>query len=115
MLQDAIRTGTFHKAFISNPTDFKGKVVVDVGTGSGILAYFAAKAGARKVYAIEASGVAEQARKLMAANGLSDVVEVIQGKVSRWRRASAGGHVRRRASSDPCSERASLCARRSRT
>lgn len=82
MLQDAVRTGTYHKAFISNPADFRGKVVVDVGTGSGILAFFAAKAGARKVYAIEASGVASQARKLMEANGLADKVEVIKGKVS---------------------------------
>ena len=81
MLQDAVRTGTYHKAFISNPADFRGKVVVDVGTGSGILAFFAAKAGARKVYAIEASGVASQARKLMEANGLADKVEVIKGKV----------------------------------
>lgn len=82
MMQDAVRTGTYHKAFITNPSDFKGKVVVDVGTGSGILAYFAVKAGARKVYAIEASDVAEHARKLMVDNGYGDKIEVIKGKVS---------------------------------
>lgn len=76
-----MRTGAYHNAITANAADFKGKVVVDVGTGSGILAFFAAKAGARKVYALEASGAALRARKLLAANGLGDVVEVIHGKV----------------------------------
>ena len=55
--------------------------LADVGTGSGVLAYFAVKAGARKVYAIEASGVAVTARKLLEANGLGDRITVLQGKV----------------------------------
>lgn len=51
------------------------------GTGSGILAYFAIKAGARKVYAVEASNVADRARTLIAANGLSDRIIVLKSKV----------------------------------
>ncbi|POM74668.1 Histone-arginine methyltransferase [Phytophthora palmivora] len=51
MLQDHVRTGTYERAMLSNPSDFRDKVVLDVGTGSGILAFFAIKAGARKVYA----------------------------------------------------------------
>jgi len=81
MMQDTVRTGTYYKAFMSNPTDFRGKVVLDVGTGSGILAYFAVRAGARKVYAVEASGVAEHARKLLQYNGLGDRIHVIRGKI----------------------------------
>ena len=81
MLQDPIRTGTYHKAITINTRDFKDKVVLDVGTGSGILAYFAVKAGARKVYAVEASDVAKHARRLMEANGLGDKVVVLQEKI----------------------------------
>lgn len=44
-------TGTYQQAFLSNAVDFKDKVVLDVGTGTGILAFFAAQAGAKKVYA----------------------------------------------------------------
>ena len=46
---------------------------MDVGCGSGILSLFAAKAGASKVYAIEASNVAIAARKLVEKNQLSHI------------------------------------------
>jgi histone-arginine methyltransferase CARM1 len=81
MLQDSVRTGTYRKAVMDNAVDFQGKVVMDVGTGSGILAMFAARAGARKVYAVEASDMAHCARKLIAHNGLSDIITVLHGKV----------------------------------
>ncbi|CAE7905950.1 Art4 [Symbiodinium sp. KB8] len=68
-------------AITGNPTDFRGKVVLDVGTGTGILAWFAVRAGAKKVYAVEASGMARWAKKLMDANGVGDIVEVVNGKV----------------------------------
>lgn len=60
MMQDYIRTATYQRAILSNLTDFRDKVILDVGAGSGILSFFAAQAGAKKVYAVEASSMAEQ-------------------------------------------------------
>ncbi|XP_062108641.1 probable histone-arginine methyltransferase 1.4 isoform X2 [Humulus lupulus] len=82
MLQDYVRTGTYYAAVIENRSDFYGRVVVDVGAGSGILSLFAAQAGAKHVYAVEASEMAEYARKLIAGNpALSQRITVIKGKV----------------------------------
>ncbi|KAJ8766487.1 hypothetical protein K2173_022546 [Erythroxylum novogranatense] len=82
MLQDFVRTGTYYAAVIENREDFFDRVVVDVGAGSGILSLFAAQAGAKHVYAIEASEMAEYASKLIAGNpSLGERITVIKGKV----------------------------------
>lgn len=57
------------------------KTILDVGTGSGILAIWSAQAGARKVYAVEATKMSEHARALVKANNLQNVVEVIEGSM----------------------------------
>lgn len=81
MLEDHKRTGAYYQACMQNRMQFMNKVVLDVGTGSGILAIFAAKAGARKVYAVEATPMAQFAKRLVDAQGLTDVIEVIQGVI----------------------------------
>lgn len=82
MLQDFVRTGTYFAAVIENRSDFEGRVVVDVGAGSGILSLFAAQAGAKHVYAVEASEMAEYAQKLISGNpSLGQRITVIKGKV----------------------------------
>uniref|UniRef100_A0A8C2YZ93 Histone-arginine methyltransferase CARM1 n=1 Tax=Cyclopterus lumpus TaxID=8103 RepID=A0A8C2YZ93_CYCLU len=81
MMQDYVRTGTYQRAILQNHTDFKDKVVLDVGCGSGILSFFAAQAGARKVYAVEASTMAQHAEVLVNSNRLGERVIVIPGKV----------------------------------
>lgn len=81
-MQDTVRTSAYQSAILANAsTDFEGKIVVDVGTGSGILAWFALQAGAKHVYAIEASGAVNYASRLFAANGVADRVTIIKGKV----------------------------------
>ncbi|CAF1093878.1 unnamed protein product [Rotaria sp. Silwood1] len=81
MMQDYIRTSTYQRAILDNAIDFSGKVVLDVGAGSGILSFFAAQAGARKVYAVEASSMAEHAKALVENNHLSNRIKVISGKI----------------------------------
>jgi type I protein arginine methyltransferase len=81
MLGDYVRTGTYQRAMYSNSVDFAGKVVLDVGTGTGILAFFALQAGAAKVYAVDASNSVAVARKLAEANGYGDKVIVVKGKI----------------------------------
>lgn len=81
MLEDRHRTGSYFTAIMSNPESFRDKVVLDVGAGSGILSIFAARAGARQVFAVEATDMAQKARRIVEANGLSEVVRVIQGTI----------------------------------
>ncbi|DAZ93736.1 TPA: hypothetical protein N0F65_007362, partial [Lagenidium giganteum] len=81
MLTDNLRMQCYRDSIFENPSHFKDKVVLDVGTGSGILSIWAAQAGARKVYAVEATDIALQARKVVKANGQDHIVTVIQSKI----------------------------------
>ncbi|XKL68621.1 hypothetical protein PGB90_006390 [Kerria lacca] len=81
MLQDYIRTSTYEKAVLANTKDFQDKVILDVGAGSGILSFFSAQAGAARVYAVEASSMAEHAETLVNFNYLNDKIIVVAGKV----------------------------------
>eukprot|EP00061_Rhincodon_typus_P005905 g25983.t1 len=49
MLKDEVRTLTYRNSMYHNKHLFKDKIVLDVGSGTGILCMFAAKAGAKKV------------------------------------------------------------------
>ena len=60
MLKDEVRTLTYRNSMWHNKHLFKGKIVLDVGCGTGILSMFAAKAGAAHVYGIDMSGIVEQ-------------------------------------------------------
>lgn len=81
MIGDFARTFTYRKAILNNYNNIYQKSVLDLGAGTGILSMFCAQAGARKVYAVEASDVAEVASKVVSTNKVDDQVVVIQSKM----------------------------------
>ena len=81
MLKDEVRMLTYRNAILYNEHLFKGKVVLDVGCGTGILSMFAAKAGAKMVIGVEMSSIVEHAKQIVKENKLDKVVTIIKGKV----------------------------------
>ncbi|XP_064335008.1 protein arginine N-methyltransferase 8 isoform X2 [Camelus dromedarius] len=81
MLKDEVRTLTYRNSMYHNKHVFKDKVVLDVGSGTGILSMFAAKAGAKKVFGIECSSISDYSEKIIKANHLDNIITIFKGKV----------------------------------
>jgi protein arginine N-methyltransferase 1 len=76
MIADKGRTSAYARALEARITS--SSVVLDIGTGPGILALLACRAGARKVYAVEPDDVIQVAREAAAANGVADRIQFVQ-------------------------------------
>ena len=77
MIQDRVRTDAFARA-LERLVDAQTRVL-DVGTGTGILAMLAARAGALEVFGVEQSDIAQTAANLVKRNGLSGRVRILRG------------------------------------
>lgn len=76
-LEDQARLTAFRRAI--QESVMPGAVVVDLGSGTGILGLLACQAGAARVYSIEETGLIELARDIGQANGFADRIRFIKG------------------------------------
>uniref|UniRef100_A0A8C6WPL2 type I protein arginine methyltransferase n=1 Tax=Neogobius melanostomus TaxID=47308 RepID=A0A8C6WPL2_9GOBI len=85
MLKDEVRTLTYRNAMYHNKHVFKDKIVLDVGSGTGILSMFAANAGAKHVYGVRHTGILvssnHQEKKISHVELPVDKVDII---ISEW-------------------------------
>jgi protein arginine N-methyltransferase 1 len=76
MIEDSIRMDSYAAALRGSV--FPGCIVLDIGTGPGIMAMLACQFGAGRVYALEPDDAIHVARAVATANGLGDRIEFIQ-------------------------------------
>lgn len=81
MLKDKVRTGAYQKAILDNKEIFKDKIVLDIGSGTGILSFFAAQAGAKHVYGIEFADIADFSIDIIKNNNMQNKITIIKSKV----------------------------------
>ena len=77
LIDDPVRLGAFQRAIASVVKP--GDVVADIGCGLGTYAIFAARAGARRVFAVDDSPIVEVAREVVRDSGADGVVELFSG------------------------------------
>lgn len=74
MLKDTVRTDAYRDFVYNNKDLFKGKVVLDVGCGTGVLSMFCARAGAKKVISVDNSAIIDKARANIFENKFDGVI-----------------------------------------
>jgi SAM-dependent methyltransferase len=76
MLADRVRLEAYVQALRGAVRS--GSIVVDIGTGTGIMAVLACQLGASRVFAIEPSSIIQVAREIAAANHCADKIEFFE-------------------------------------
>jgi len=82
MLNDVARTGGFEEAI--GHAVRPGARVLELGGGTGVLSFFAART-AERVWCVERNpDVARETRRLLALNGCADIVEVVEADAAEY-------------------------------
>ena len=79
MLSDKVRTETYRDSVAKNVEAIKGKKVLDLGCGTGILSMFCARHGqAEQVVGVDMSSIAHQAMDIVMENKLADTITIVK-------------------------------------
>lgn len=81
MIKDSVRTNAYRDFIEKNADLIRGKIILDIGCGSGILSLFCARAGAARVIAVDNSDIINTARLIIHANGYDDKITCVRGKI----------------------------------
>ncbi|XP_037955604.1 protein arginine N-methyltransferase 1-like [Teleopsis dalmanni] len=81
ILRDTEYFNLFKLAILYNKHLFVNRTVLNLNCELGLLALFAAKAGAKTVYAIDDSKVVDYTRQVVASNGFEHIINVIEGNI----------------------------------
>lgn len=71
MIGDKVRMDAYYRGITKQVT--KGDVVIDLGTGTGILSFFASKNSPKKIYAIDHGEIIETAKKISTHNKIENI------------------------------------------
>src|SRR5258708_20713975 len=83
LLNDVDRMQAYRQAILK--TVRPGDTVLDIGTGTGIMALFSCQAGAKRVYAVDKSDIISVAREMAHANKLDDRIVFIKEEIRKIR------------------------------
>ncbi|XP_069081600.1 protein arginine N-methyltransferase 2 isoform X1 [Pleurodeles waltl] len=82
MLEDRPRTTTYQEVIMQNKAALRGRVILDVGCGTGIISLFCGLyTQPKSVYAVDASEIVQHTALVVSQNNLQDLISVYQQKV----------------------------------
>ncbi|KAI1506329.1 S-adenosyl-L-methionine-dependent methyltransferase [Biscogniauxia marginata] len=81
MHNDTVRTAGSRYLTKNKKPLFAGNTVLAIGCGTGILSMFCARAGASRVFAVDASAIIGKARENVYHNGLSSTITCLHGRI----------------------------------